>query len=61
MGELSAWHWAVVVLVAVFLFGSQRLPELARGIGGPARILTAELRPDADTPRDGTPPDPDPR
>ena len=59
MGELSAWHWAVVVLVAVFLFGSQRLPDLARGIGRSARILKAELgggstpRPETDEPRSG--------
>lgn len=46
MGELSAWHWAVVVLVAVLLFGSQRLPDLARGVGRSVRILRAELRAD---------------
>jgi sec-independent protein translocase protein TatA len=59
MGELSAWHWAVVVLVAVLLFGSQRLPDLARGVGRSARILRAELRADAHEPTD--PPDPEAR
>jgi sec-independent protein translocase protein TatA len=44
VGELSAWHWAVVVVVAVLLFGSERLPEAARSIGRSARILRAELR-----------------
>ena len=46
MGELSAWHWAVVVVVAVLLFGSQRLPDAARSLGRSARILRAELRGD---------------
>jgi sec-independent protein translocase protein TatA len=44
VGELSAWHWAIVVLAAVLLFGSARLPEAARSIGRSARILKAELR-----------------
>ena len=50
MGELSAWHWAVVVLVAVLLFGSKRLPDAARSIGRSARILKAELRGDPANP-----------
>ena len=49
MGELSAWHWAVVVVVAVLLFGSQRLPDAARSLGRSARILRAELRGDDTT------------
>lgn len=46
MGELSPWHWAVVILVLVLLFGAKRLPEAARGIGRSARILKAELHPE---------------
>ena len=48
MGELSAWHWVIVVVVAALLFGSRRLPDAARSIGRSARILRAELRADAD-------------
>jgi TatA/E family protein of Tat protein translocase len=44
MGELSPWHWAVVILVAALLFGAKRLPDAARSIGQSARILKAELR-----------------
>ena len=49
MGELSAWHWVIVIVVAALLFGSRRLPDAARSIGRSARILRAELRADADT------------
>jgi sec-independent protein translocase protein TatA len=49
VGELSAWHWAIVAVVAMLLFGSQRLPEAARSIGRSARILRAELRAGTDT------------
>lgn len=44
MGELSPWHWLVVIGVAVLLFGAKRLPDAARSLGRSARILQAELR-----------------
>ena len=49
MGELSAWHWLVVLAVAVVLFGSRRLPDAARSLGRSARILRAELNAEPDT------------
>jgi sec-independent protein translocase protein TatA len=50
MGELSPWHWAIVIGIAVLLFGAKRLPDAARSLGRSARILKAELRADAPTP-----------
>ncbi|GAA4552289.1 Sec-independent protein translocase subunit TatA [Pseudonocardia xishanensis] len=44
MGELSAWHWIVVIAVFVLLFGARRLPDAARSLGRSTRILRAELR-----------------
>jgi sec-independent protein translocase protein TatA len=32
MGWLSPWHWLVIMIVAVLLFGN-RLPEIARSLG----------------------------
>ncbi len=52
MGELSAWHWAIVAVVAMLLFGSRRLPDAARSIGRSARILRAELRAGTDSDQD---------
>ncbi len=31
--EFAPWHWIVVGLVAVLLFGGRRLPELGKGLG----------------------------
>jgi len=61
VGELSPWHWAIVVLIAVLLFGSRRLPDAARSIGRSARILKAELRDGSATPGPNEPPTPEPR
>ena len=46
MGELSPWHWAIVILVLVLLFGAKRLPDAARSLGRSTRILKSELRAD---------------
>ena len=46
MGELSPWHWAIVIIVLVVLFGARRLPDAARSLGRSARILKSELRAD---------------
>ena len=55
MGELSWWHWLIVVLVFVLLFGSKRLPDAARSLGKSMRILKTEvkgLHDDDDAPAD---------
>jgi sec-independent protein translocase protein TatA len=56
LGEMSPWHWLIVIAIAVLLFGARRLPDAARSLGRSARILKAELH---DEPRTPTPPDPD--
>ncbi|MFE2107611.1 Sec-independent protein translocase subunit TatA [Kitasatospora sp. NPDC059463] len=36
------WHLLAVLAVVVLLFGSKKLPEMARGLGKSMRILKAE-------------------
>lgn len=44
MGGLKLWHIIVIVLVVALLFGSKRLPDLARSVGRSMRIIKAETR-----------------
>jgi len=44
MGELSPWHWLIIVLVFVLLFGAKRLPDAARSLGRSLRILKSEVK-----------------
>ncbi|CAM5530005.1 Sec-independent protein translocase protein TatA [Streptomyces avidinii] len=41
---LEPWHVAIIVLVCLMVFGSKKLPEMARGLGRSARILKSEAR-----------------
>jgi sec-independent protein translocase protein TatA len=44
MGELSPWHWMIVVAAFMLLFGAARLPQAARSVGQSIRIFKAETR-----------------
>ncbi|MGB3304413.1 Sec-independent protein translocase subunit TatA [Gordonia sp. (in: high G+C Gram-positive bacteria)] len=44
MGAMSAWHWAIVLIVLVLLFGSAKLPGAARGLGRSLRIFKSEMQ-----------------
>jgi sec-independent protein translocase protein TatA len=57
MGALSPVHWAIVIVVVLLLFGSRKLPDMARGLGQSMRILKAEGKAlQEDDRRDGPPP-----
>lgn len=44
MGSLSPWHWAILLVVVVVLFGSKKLPDAARSLGKSLRIFKSEVR-----------------
>ncbi|HUO41292.1 MAG TPA: Sec-independent protein translocase subunit TatA [Mycobacterium sp.] len=44
MGSLSPWHWAIIAVVLIVLFGSKKLPDAARSLGKSLRIFKSEVR-----------------
>lgn len=34
MGSLSIWHWLIVLLVVVLIFGTKRLRNIGNDLGG---------------------------
>ncbi|MGH3634743.1 Sec-independent protein translocase subunit TatA [Mycobacterium sp.] len=44
MGSLSPWHWAILAVAVVILFGAKRLPDAARSLGKSLRIFKSEVR-----------------
>lgn len=49
------WHLILILAVLVLLFGSKKLPDMARGLGRSMRILKSEARALKDDERPETP------
>jgi sec-independent protein translocase protein TatA len=44
MGAMQPWHWIVLLVVVLLLFGSSRLPGLAKSVGQSMKIFKKEVR-----------------
>jgi sec-independent protein translocase protein TatA len=44
VGSLSPWHWAIIAVLVVVLFGAKKLPDAARSLGKSMRIFKSEMR-----------------
>lgn len=44
VGSLSPWHWAILSVVVIVLFGAKKLPDAARSLGKSLRIFKSEVR-----------------
>lgn len=58
MGGLSIWHWLIVLLVVVLIFGTKKLTNIGKDLGGAVKgfkegMKTDEAGADASAP---TPP-----
>lgn len=48
LGNLSGWHFVIILFIILLLFGAPKLPALAKSLGQSARILRKEVSNDAD-------------
>jgi sec-independent protein translocase protein TatA len=44
LGALQPWHWVILIVVFVLLFGAKRLPDAARSLGKSLRIFKSEVK-----------------
>ncbi|MFI9486286.1 Sec-independent protein translocase subunit TatA [Promicromonospora sp. NPDC052451] len=44
MGAMQPWHWIVLLVVVLLLFGSTRLPGLAKSVGQSMKIFRKEIK-----------------
>lgn len=47
---LTGWHFLIILVVVLLIFGATRLPALAKSLGQSAKILRNELRSDEPAP-----------
>lgn len=54
MGGLSIWHWLIVLVVVLLIFGTKKLRNMGEDLGGAVKGFKAGMKdPDApvDTPK----------
>jgi sec-independent protein translocase protein TatA len=44
MGELSIWHWLLVIAIALLLFGTSKFASLGKGLGEGVRNFKAAMK-----------------
>ncbi len=43
MGTFSIWHWLIVLVIVVLVFGTKKLPHLGRDVGAAIKGLKEGL------------------
>ena len=57
MGSLSIWHWLIVLLVVVLIFGTKKLRNMGADLGGAVKGFKEGMKSADETP-DATPAEP---
>ena len=52
MGSFSIWHWLVVLLIVVMVFGTKKLRNMGGDLGGAVKGFKDGMRDGATTPED---------
>ncbi len=50
MGSLSIWHWLIVLLVVVMIFGTKKLRNMGSDLGGAVKGFKDGMRDGGTTP-----------
>ena len=50
MGSLSIWHWLIVLVVVVLVFGTGKLRNLGKDLGGAVKGFKEGMRDDEQPP-----------
>jgi sec-independent protein translocase protein TatA len=51
MGSLSIWHWLIVLLVVVLIFGTKKLRNIGGDLGGAVKDFKQAMHSENETPR----------
>jgi sec-independent protein translocase protein TatA len=49
MGEFSIWHWLIVLLIVVMIFGTKKLRNIGADLGGAVKGFKDGMKSDSDT------------
>ncbi len=54
MGSFSVWHWLIVLLIVVLVFGTKKLKNIGTDLGGAVKGFKEGVRDGGTTTTDGT-------
>ena len=54
MGSFSIWHWLIVLLVIILVFGTAKLKNMGKDLGGAIKGFKEGMKEGGDTAADGT-------
>lgn len=55
MGSFSIWHWLIVLLVVVLIFGTKKLTNIGKDLGGAVKGFKDGIKDGAVTPSETAP------
>ena len=58
MGSFSIWHWLIVLLIVMLIFGTKKLRNMGADLGGAVRGFKEGMREGGEKPADAPPPAP---
>ena len=44
MGAVKLWHWIVIIVLLVILFGADKLPDFASNLGRSLKVFKKEVK-----------------
>jgi sec-independent protein translocase protein TatA len=53
MGSLSIWHWLIVLLIVVLIFGTKKLRNIGSDVGGAVKNFKDAMKEEQDKPSSG--------
>lgn len=57
MGTFSIWHWIVVLVIVLLIFGTKKLRNLGSDLGGAIKSFKQSMKDEGENPSPGTPDD----
>jgi sec-independent protein translocase protein TatA len=56
MGSISIWHWLIVLLIVVLVFGTKKLKNIGQDLGGAVKGFKDGMREGGSAPETPVPP-----
>jgi len=51
MGSLSIWHWLIVLVVVVLIFGTKKLGNIGKDVGSAVKGFKEGMKTDEEAPK----------